>query len=201
MKRMAIVAVLGMLFCAPALQAQASPSLRGGHDHIEAGVFAEYYGLERTRPHINLVGLGGRAAFNVRRNIQLEGEVGYDFKRNFTSTFSNGLTTQLVSTRLRTLHLLAGPKFETSSGPVRAFFTMKAGLVNFSTSDQNALAGFRGALGNVTSGGSSFAWYPGVGAETFLGPVGLRLEVGDEMYRDSGVRHNLKVSFGPHIRF
>jgi len=31
--------------------------------------------------------------------------------------------------------------------------------------------------------------------------VGLRLEVGDDIYFDSGVRNNLRVSFGPTIRF
>ncbi len=77
------------------------------------------------QPHIDFVGVGGRAGFNVRSNVDIEAEMAYDFKRNFTTTFSDGVTTQFVSTNLRTLHALFGPKFETSGGPVRFFGTFK----------------------------------------------------------------------------
>jgi len=53
----------------------------------------------------------------------------YDFKRNFTSTFSDGINTQLVNTRLRPLTALFGPKFQArTSGPFRAFVTGKLAL-------------------------------------------------------------------------
>ncbi len=196
MKRTVFLVLAASLFAAPALFAQAL-----GGDHVEVGVFADYFGLERTSPHKNLVGLGARAAFNLRPSWQLEGEMNYDFKRNFTSTFSDGVTTQLVNTRLRTLHGLFGPKYELGSGAFRAFGTAKLGFVNFSVSDQNAAAGFRGALGSVTSGDTRFALYPGVGVEGFAGRLGLRIDVGDEMYFDGGTRHNLRVTFGPQLRF
>jgi hypothetical protein len=83
-------------------------------DHIEVGVFAEYLNLSTTDPHINFVGVGGRAGFNVRPAVQLEAEMSYDFERNFTSVFSNGISTQFVTTRLRPLTGLFGPKFQTS---------------------------------------------------------------------------------------
>ncbi len=196
MKRIAILAVLGCLFAVPSMFGQA---LHG--NHFEAGVFTDYFGLQRTTPNINYFGLGGRAAFNVSTNWQLEGEMNYDFKRNFTSTFTDGVTTQLVNTRLRNLHGLFGPKYNFGSGAVRAFVTGKTGFVNFSVSDQNAAAGFTGALGGVTSGNTRPAFYPGVGVEGFAGPIGLRLDVGDEMYLDNGVRHNMRVTFGPQLRF
>jgi hypothetical protein len=44
----------------------------------------------------------------------------YDFTRNYTNTFSNGVTTELVTTKSRTLGVLFGPKFQTGSGPVRS---------------------------------------------------------------------------------
>ena len=72
-------------------------------DHVEVGVFADYMNFSATDPHINFVGVGGRAAFNVHPNVQLEAEMSYDFKRNFTSVFSNGVTTQFVNTDLRPL--------------------------------------------------------------------------------------------------
>jgi hypothetical protein len=195
MKRSSILVLLAFCLAAPSLMAQS------GEDHIQVGVFADYFNLSRTSPHINFVGLGGRAAFNVRSNVQIEAEMAYDFKRNFTTTFSDGVTTQFVSTDLRTLHALFGPKFETSGGPVRFFGTFKAGLINFSVSNQNATSGFQSALSDVTTGNTSAAILPGVGLEGFIGPVGLRADVGDEIYFKNGTHNNIRVTFGPTIRF
>jgi hypothetical protein len=43
--------------------------------------------------------------------------------------------------------------------------------------------------------------YPGGGLEGQIGPVGLRLEAGDEIYFAGGTHHNVRVAFGPFIRF
>lgn len=189
---------LVLLSCGLALP---SAVMAQDYDHGEVGAFADYLNLSTTDPHINFVGVGGRAAFNVHPNVQIEAEMSYDFKRNFTSTFSNGVTTQLVNTSLRPLTGLFGPKFQTSSGPFRAYVTGKVGFVNFSVTDQNATSGFVGALGAVNNGDTQFALYPGGGVEGFWGPIGLRAEVGDEIYFDNGARNNLKVTFGPVFRF
>jgi len=135
--------VLALCFCTPVLMAQS--------DHIEVGVFADYFNLSRTSPHINYVGLGARAAFNVQSHVQIEAEMSYDFDRNFTSVFSDGINTQFVRSHTRPLHAFFGPKFMTSSGPLRAFATVKVGFVNFSTSNENVPQGFVGALGGVTA--------------------------------------------------
>jgi len=195
MKRSLISALFAVLLAAPSLMAQDS------YNHVEVGAFADYFNLSRTSPHINFVGVGGRAAFNVRSNVQIEAEMAYDFKRNFTTTFSNGVSTELVSTRLRTLHALFGPKFGTSGGPVRLFGTFTAGLLNFSVSNQNASAGFQSALNDVTTGNTAAAIYPGAGLEGFWGPIGLRLDAGDEIYFKNGTHNNLRVTFGPTLRF
>jgi hypothetical protein len=34
-----------------------------------------------------------------------------------------------------------------------------------------------------------------------VGPVGLRLDVGDEMYFNQGTHNNLRVAFGPFLCF
>jgi len=195
MKRIALLAVLGFFIAVPSfLVAQ-------DYNHGEAGVFVDYLDLGRTTPNINFVGIGGRAAFNVHPNVQLEGELSYDFKRNFTSVFTNGASTTFVSTRVRPLTGLFGPKFQTK-GPFRAFVTGKLGFVNFSTSDQTPVAaGFTSALGSVTSGNTNFALYPGAGVEGFWGPFGMRAEIGDVVYFDNGAQHNWKVTFGPQFRF
>jgi hypothetical protein len=196
-KRIVLLALFSLSLGAPAWTMAQS-----AYNHGEVGVFADYFRLGRTSPQINFVGLGGRAGLNVGTHVALEAEMSYDFKRNFTSTFSNGATTQFVNSSVRPLSGLFGPSFRAgSSGPFRAFLTGKVGFVNFSTSNQNAAAGFRGALGGVTSGNTRFALYPGAGVEAFWGPFGMRLDAGDEIYFDNGARNNIKIELGPHIRF
>jgi hypothetical protein len=198
MKRIAL-AILGVVFgSALPLVAQVAASRS---DHFQAGVFADYFDLSRMGPHMNFVGVGARAGVNMGSRMQFEGELSYDFKRNFTNAFSNGFSTSLVTTRLRPLHGLAGLKFNTELGPVRAFVTVKVGFLNFSSSTQNAPAGFTSALSAITNGNTQFAVYPGVGFESFWGPIGWRADGGDGIYFDHGARHNIKASFGPVFRF
>ena len=190
-------AVLGAAFLLPALtQAQS-------YDHGEIGAFADYFRLDATSPDINFVGVGGRVSFNVHPNVALEAEMAYDFKRNFTTTFSNGVTTEFVTTGVRPLHGLFGPKFQIgSSSPIRLFVTGKVGFVNFTNSGSaSAGSGFQSSVGAVTNGDTKVAVYPGGGIEGFIGPIGLRLDVGDEIYFDNGAQNNLRVTFGPHLRF
>jgi hypothetical protein len=197
MKCLVVSAVLVLCFASPSfLYAQA---VQG--DHAEVGAFADYFRLDRTEPNLNFAGLGGRLAFNLRPSVQIEGEMAYDFDRSFTNTFTNGITEQLVPSKTHILHGLFGPKFQTGSGPFRIFVTGKAGFISFTTNNQNAPAGFTSALGSVGNGNARFAVYPGGGVEGFFGPVGLRLEAGDEIYFDHGGRNNLRVTFGPAFRF
>ena len=87
-------------------------------DHVEIGAFADYYRLSDPGPTRNFLGLGGRVAFGIRPSIQLEAEMAYDFKRNYTNTYSNGISSTTVNAQLHTLHGFFGPKFQTGSGPV-----------------------------------------------------------------------------------
>jgi hypothetical protein len=197
MKRLVLSAVLVLCFASPNfIFAQA---MKG--DHVEVGAFVDYFRVDRTSPSINYAGLGGRLAFNLRPNAQIEAEMAYDFDRSYTNVFTNGVTQQLVPSKTHVLHGLFGPKFQTGSGPLRFFVTGKAGLISFTTNSQNAPQGFKSALGAVGNGDAKFALYPGGGVEGFVGPVGLRLEVGDDIYFDNGTRNNLRVTFGPTIRF
>jgi len=195
MKRLVLSAVLVFCFASPSFLF--SQALRG--DHVEVGVFADYFRMDRTEPNLNYAGLGGRLAFNLRPSVQLEAEMAYDFDRAYNN-FDSGTGT-IVRSQTHILHGLFGPKFQTGSGPFRFFVTGKAGLISFTTNDQNAPTGFKSALGAVGNGDAKFAVYPGGGVEGFMGPVGLRLEVGDDIYFDNGARNNLRVTFGPTIRF
>src|SRR5262249_39770352 len=102
--------ILAFCLSAPSwVTAQMSSSTE---DHVEVGPFAEYFRLSATDPAINFVGVGGRVGFNVHPNIQLEAEMSYDFSRNFTTTFNDGINTRFVTTRTRPLTGLFGPKLQ-----------------------------------------------------------------------------------------
>jgi hypothetical protein len=169
-------------------------------DHVEVGAFADYFRYSDAAPVRNFVGVGGRVGFNVHRNIQLEAEMAYDFTRNFTSTFTDGVTTELVTSQFRTLHGFFGPKFQTGSGAFRVFVTGKVGFDNFTITNQNATAGFVNTVG-LTNGTTAFALYPAGGFEAFAGPIGIRAEVGDDIYFVNGAHNNLRVTLGPQFRF
>ena len=194
MKRCFGLGIILLLFAAPALLAQQHS------DNVEVGVFADYFRLSDTSPFQNFVGVGGRAAFNLHPSVQLEAEMAYDFKRNYTRTFTDGINTELVNTDFRTLHGFFGPKFQTGSGAFRIFVTGKVGFDNFSISNANATTGFKSAVG-LTDGTTRFAVYPGGGFEAFAGPIGVRVEIGDDIYFDNGAHNNLRVSLGPQFRF
>jgi hypothetical protein len=105
-----------------------------------------------------------------------------------------------VNTQFRTLHGFFGPKFQTGSGAFRFFVTGKVGFDNFTINNQNAPAGFKSTVG-LDNGKTDFALYPAAGVEAFAGPIGIRLEAGDDIYFDHGAHNNLRVTLGPQIRF
>jgi len=194
MKRCLGLFIMSLFFAAPMVLAQ------DHSDHVEVGAFADYFRLSDASPTRNFVGLGGRVAFAIRPSVQLEAEMAYDFKRSYSSTFTNGVTTELVNTQFRTLHGFFGPKLQTGSGPFRLFITGKVGFDNFSINNQNATTGFVNTVG-LTNGTTSFAVYPGGGFEAFAGPIGIRAEIGDDIYFNGGAHNNLRVTFGPQLRF
>ena len=196
MKRYLGLFILPLFFAAPLLMAQEHSDL----NHAEVGVFADYFRYTDAHPTANFIGLGGRAAFNVHPNVQLEAEMAYDFQRNYTSTFDNGVTTSTVTTKFRTLHGLFGPKFQVGTGAFRAFVTGKVGFDNFTLSNSNAGSAFLNTVG-LTNGLTAFAVYPGAGLEAFAGPIGIRADVGDDIFFHGGAHNNLRVTFGPQFRF
>ncbi len=199
MKRIIWLSLAGLLMAVPSWLAAQEGG--GDYNHATVGIFADYFRFSPGSRTTNFVGFGARAGFNVSSHVQLEGEMNYDFERNFTSTFSNGATTSFVTTKVRPLTALFGPKFQTP-GPFKFFVTGKLGFINFNTT---TAAVTPGTIGNTISGvggsGTHFAMYPGAGFEGFWGPFGLRLEAGDEIYLNNGTFNNLRVTFGPQLRF
>src|SRR5947207_12631507 len=126
----------------------------------------------------------------------------YDFKQAFSENFNTTPTVTVVNSNLKPLHGLFGPKIVAGHGAIRPFFTLKGGFINFRLGPRNpSFAGFISSVNNLRADNVSGTLYPGAGVEGHIGPVGLRLEAGDEMYFAGSAHHNPRVAFGPFLRF
>ena len=172
-------------------------------NHGGVGIFGQYFRHQGTNG-TNFLGLGGRASLNVHANVQLEAEMAYDFEQLFTESFTDPATQIITLQRspLRVLHGLFGPKFQTGGGSVRAFVALKGGFINFRFDDRPAtFATFVSSVEDLRGNNVNGVLYPGGGLEIYKGPFGFRFEIGDEIYFRDGAHHNLRIAFGPQIRF
>lgn len=206
MKRTIIMAGLILCLALPSWAQTYSQSQHNGtnYDHGELGIYGDYFRFNPGASATNFVGVGGRVGVNLNPYVALEGEMNYDFAQNFTTTSNNGATTSFARTSVRPLTGLFGPKLQAgTSGPFRAFVTGKLGFVDFSTNTTGVVSGstFTNSVQGVGGSGTHLAFYPGGGIEGFLGPIGLRAEVGDEIYLNNGTYNNLRITFGPTFRF
>ena len=171
-------------------------------DHGQVGAFVDYLHLGQTGT--SFVGLGGRAAFNANRYIGFEAEMAYDFNQVFSEAYtpSGSGSVTVVRSNLRILDGLFGPTLSTGHGPVRLFVTVKGGFMNFRFDPRPAtFETFSSSVTDLRASNVDGALYPGGGIEGFIGPVGLRLDAGDEIYFNGGAHNNLRITFGPSIRF
>lgn len=187
-------------------------------NHGEIGVYGDLFRVAPSGASAtNYLGLGGRVSVNTGAHLALEGEMSYDFEQNYTSININGSgnggngsgsgsgSSTTYTASVRPISGLFGPKLQFgTSGPFRAFVEAKAGFIDFTTSC-NAPAGssscFSSSLNNFGGSSTHFAAFPGGGVEAFFGPVGIRVDAGDELYMNNGTYNNLRVTFGPTIRF
>jgi hypothetical protein len=175
--------------------------LASAQDHIQVGAYADYFRIAQTKT--NMAGLGARVGFKAFSHVMLEGEMSYDFKQAFTERcLSSGCTVTVANSNIKVLHGLFGPKIIAGHGAIRPFLTVKGGFVNFRLDPRPASFGtFTSSVDNLRANNVSGILYPGAGLEGHIGPVGLRLEAGDEIYFAGGAHHNPRVAFGPFIRF
>jgi hypothetical protein len=194
MRKLALLLVFVLTMVAsPALFAQDRD-----YDHGEVGAFFDY--LRIAPISLNQYGIGGRVGFNVARGVQWEAEGAYDFRRSTTTNIPTTIPPTTFQANFRTTTGLFGLKVHTP-GAVRLFGVAKGGFVNFSVVTPSAPATFNGTISNITDGDTHGAFYPGGGVETFIGWFGVRAEVGDLIYWQNGAHNNLRVTFGPQIRF
>jgi len=172
-------------------------------EHIQVGVFADYLRLAQT--DTNYAGLGVRVGVIAYHSVKLEGEMSYDFDQAITESFTDSTTGAITVRRtgMRTLHGEFGPKVNLGEHwRVHPFVTLKGGFVNFRLNNEPATIGtFFSSVDNLRRKNVNGVLYPGGGLEGHLGPLGIRLDIGDEMYFNSGTHNNLRVAFGPYIRF
>ena len=171
--------------------------------HVEIGGFVDY-----GRPTIpgfpaNALGAGGRLDINLHRFLQAEIETAYNVKyANFLVT-SSSTSVVLTNSKMGILHMNGGLKVQTAGG---SFFLFVKGGANqyFPEQTVQTVSGVPITVSTSASSFDSFIYgilYPGGGIGFHAGPLGIRVDVGDEIYWNSGAHHNLRVTFGPTLRF
>jgi hypothetical protein len=194
MKRVALLLFLAGCFV-PLASAQ-------DDEHVQVGIFADYLRFSQTDN--NFGGVGARASFQAYKRLKFEGQMAYDFDQAFTEGFTDtgtGVVT-VQRTGLRILHGEFGPRINIGHHAIQPFLTLKGGFINFRLDNAPATVGtFFSSVNGLRAKDVSGVLYPGGGLQGHLGPIGLRLDVGDEMYFNHGTHHNLSVAFGPVFQF
>ena len=170
---------------------------------MEAGIFLDSLSISQTST--DNFGLGARFGYRIHPNVMLEGELAYDYGLNFDEAYrniTNGNVTAIESTSIGVTHGLIGPMLQPAHGHFRPFATLKAGFIDFRLSP--SLLPYSNVVSSVfglRTSNVNAALYPAGGVEASLGPVGLRLELGDDIYFNHGGHNNLRLTFGPIVRF
>jgi hypothetical protein len=170
--------------------------------HFEAGAFADYFrsGITGT----NQFGIGGRAGIQFTPHLMVEGDLAFDFNRGFNNGFTEttGGSESFITSGVKTLHGFFGPKYTFGHGPLRPFVEVKGGFVDFEFNNLSGYTAFSNQLQNLQSQNVNFALLYGGGVEAKVaGPIGVRFDIGDEVYFNNGGHQGLRVTFGPIVRF
>lgn len=171
--------------------------------HIEIGGFGDYENVSVPTFPQNAFGLGGRVDVHMLHFLYAELETAYDFKHANFVLVRSGASAILTSSKLGVLHANAGVKLQTRGG---SFFLFVKGGANRYDPERTVtnIAGAPIVISATPTPQSSFTkgiFYPGGGIGFHAGPLGIRLDVGDEIYWSNGAHNNLRVTFGPTLRF
>ena len=195
MRKLALIALILVLI--------GSRRLVSAQKRVEIGVFLDYLHVAQTST--NNFGVGGRFGLRVHRDVMMEGELAYDYGINFDEVFrdaANGNIAAIGRTSIGVTQGLFGPKLQSSHGGFRPFISFKGGFVDFRLSPSLVpYSNVVSALTGIRTSNLNGAIYPAGGLEAILGPLGLRVELGDEIYFNNGAHSNLRITFGPTLRF
>lgn len=189
-----------LLVCVVALAPYAKAQDEDGK--LQAGVFADYFRSGATGT--NMFGLGARVGYNFWTQTALEADGAFDFNRGFTNAFTeNGGSTSFITSGVHNFHAFVGPRYTLfQRGPIHPFVDLKIGFINYSFN--NVITGATSvskSIQGILNDNTNPALLAGGGLEGFVGPVGLRFDVADEIYFNRGPQQGLRVTFGPYIRF
>ena len=170
---------------------------------FEAGLFVDYLGVSQT--NTDNFGLGGRFGYRIRRTVVVEGELAYDYGINFEEAYRNISTGDMAAIQRTSIGVtegFIGPTLRPARGHFRPFATAKVGFVDFRLSPSLVpYSNLASTILGIRTSSTSAALYPALGGEASLGPLGLRLEAGDTIYFNGGAHNNLRITFGPFLRF
>lgn len=190
---------LTLIFFTPLILA----SLTFAQKRIEVGIFLDSLSVSQT--NTDNLGIGARVACQIHHNVMIEGELAYDYGLNFNEAFHNVITGNVVAierTSIGITHGLFGPTLIRGEGHLHPFATFKAGFIDFRLSSSLLpYVDIVSPILNLRTSSLNAALYPAAGLEATLGPLGLRLEAGDELYFNQGAHNNLRITFGPILRF
>jgi len=191
-----VLAMFVLLLCG-------NSSLARAQKRVEAGFLLDYLSVSQTQT--NNFGVGGRFGYRVHHNLMAEGEFAYDYGVNFQEVYSSIASANLSAleqTSIGVTQGLFGPKLQPAHGHLRPFVTLKGGFIDFRLSPSLIpFSSVVSAVLGIRDSNLNAALYPGGGAEATLGPLGLRLEFGDLIYFNQGAHNNLRITFGPFLRF
>ena len=176
----------------------------GAQKRVEAGLLLDYLSVSQTQT--DNFGVGGRLGFRVHHNVMVEGELAYDYGVNFREVYNDiasGNVTAIEQTSIGVTEGLFGPKFQPAHGHLRPFVTLKGGFIDFRLSPSLIpYSGVTSAVLGIRDSNCECGCFIRVAAATAtLGPLGLRLEFGDLIYFNDGAHNNLRITFGPILRF
>ena len=178
-------------------------SLVDAQTRVEAGLLVDYLSISQT--NTDNFGVGGRFGYRVHPTVMLEGELAYDYGVNFHEVYkdiANGNGAAIAQTSIGVTQGLLGLKLQPVHGHLRPYATLKSGFIDFRLSPSLLpYSGVVSTLFGIRDSHLNAAVYPGGGATATLGPVGLRLEFGDLIYFNEGAHNNLRITFGPILRF
>jgi hypothetical protein len=169
--------------------------------HFEVGGFASYGNFDVPDFPNSAVGAGGRVDIGITHYLKFEAEGSYDFRHPRVEIFNNGINASVDTLSLAILHGNGGLKFQLKDGSY--FFFIKGGVLNFmpEVKTTSVIGTISNNNGIATSDFTKGSLYPGGGVGFHAGPLGIRIDAGDEIYWSHGAKNNLRVTFGPSIRF
>jgi len=172
--------------------------------HFEAGAFVGYAHLDVPNLPQNTVALGGRVDLPFYRFIKFEVEGGYDFPIPDIAISSAGNVAITTTKEISGWRMNGGLKFQSHGGSY--FFFLKGGGYLLQPSVSVRVIGGVPIVVSPPATTTNSVWkgtfYPGAGISFFAGPIGMRLDVGDEiLWLDGNARNNLRINFGPSFRF